>query len=189
MSVAYQRPIEMRILIDCFLVQTNPNWRLLMVHDGEGNEEVRATSRLYNDPRITYVETSERHGEYGHPNRKSFLEELISDRETFILLTNDDNYYCPVFVDMMLAKCDKNTGFVYCDTVHSHFKYDVLKTTVKVDRIDIGAFIVRADVARVVGFHNFAFNGDGYYAEECADYCRKHNLGIKCIPKPIFVHN
>jgi len=201
MSVAYERPIPMRILIDCFLVQTNPNWELTIIHDGKASEDVLRTVSLYKDPRIIFQESPERYGIYGHPNRKRFLENIETNYTDFILLTNDDNYYVPVFVDKVLTKCGSildspkkwnsplDVGMVYFDTVHSHFQYNVLKTEVRVDHIDVGSFVVRADVAKAVGFANFAFNGDGYYAVDCAHYCLSHGLGISYIPKPLFIHN
>jgi hypothetical protein len=189
MSVAYERPIPMRILIDCFLVQTNPNWELTIVHDGVASPEVWKTVSLYDDSRINFQESPERYGQYGHPNRKIFLEQLNPTKDEFVLLTNDDNMLVPVFIEEVLKRCVNNTGMIYWDAVHSHFQYNVLKSTIKVDRIDISSFVVRADVAKAVGFNNFAFNGDGYYAEECANACRHLGLRIDYIPKPLLIHN
>jgi len=189
MSVAYERPIPMRILIDCFLVQTNPNWELTIVHDGKASDAVLCTVALYNDPRIIFRESSERYGTYGHPNRKIYLEQTTPSIDSFILLTNDDNMYVPIFVNEIISRCIPNVGMIYFDAVHSHFKYDVLKTEVKVDRIDVGSFVTRADVAKAVGFTNFSFNGDGHYACACAKYCGEHGLSVVSIPKPYFIHN
>lgn len=184
------RPVPMRILIDCFLVQTNPNWELFIIHDGVGSKEVRAVGYNYaDDPRIRYFESFKRRGQYGHPNRKVFLQNTEVATDEFLLLTNDDNMYCPVYVEYMLNAIKPNTGMVYCDTVHSHFKYDVLKTKIAVDHIDIGSFIVRADIAKAVGFNHFEFNGDGMYAVECRDACLAKGLTIEYVPKAIFIHN
>lgn len=189
MSVAYERPIPMRILIDCFLVQTNPNWKLTIVHDGKASEAVNNITKLYDDPRIIFKESDQRYQQYGHPNRKIFLSELKGNKDDFVLLTNDDNYYVPVFVDEVLNLCKPDIGMVYCDAVHSHFQYNVLKTQVRVDRIDIGSFAVREDIAKAVGFNNFAFNGDGFYAEECALRVLSKRLQLKYIPKCFLIHN
>lgn len=189
MSVAYERPVSMRILMDCFLVQTNPNWSLTIIHDGNASDNIHNIVALYDDPRIIYKESPERYQTYGHPNRKIFLSELEGVHNSFILLTNDDNYYVPVFVQEILNKCVTGVGMVYWDTVHSHFGYDILKSEIKVDRIDIGSFVVREDVAHATGFNNFAFNGDGHYAVACAMRCRDAGLKIIYIPKPLFIHN
>lgn len=189
MAVAYERPIPMRILADCFLVQTAPDWELTFIHDGKAGEDVWKTVRLYDDPRVRFQESPERYGVYGHPNRKRFLASMESSIEDFVILSNDDNYYMPVFVEELLRRRTHDTGMIYWDAVHSHFQYNVLKSLIKVDHIDIGSFAVRVDIAKEVGFNNFAFNGDGYYAEECARKSLSKGLKIDYIPKPIFVHN
>jgi len=190
MAVAYERPIAMRILMDSFLMQTDPNWELTVLHDGWASDDVWNTVELYeNEPRIKYRQSEERYQQFGHPNRKMFLKELEPDPTSYVLLTNDDNYNIPVMVEKILNMCDTETGMVYFDTVHSHFDYNVLKSQIRVDQIDIGSFVVRADIAKEVGFNNFAFNGDGYYAVQCANMCLKNNLEIKYIPRPLFIHN
>jgi len=189
MSVAYERPIPIRILIDSFIVQTREDWKLTIIHDYKASNEVHKTIGLYDDPRIVYKESLKRLGAFGHPNRKQFLIESKGAKDELVLLTNDDNYYVPVFIEKILDVCKSNTGMVYCDTVHSHFDYNVLKTIIRADGIDIGSFLVRGDIAKKVGFNHFQFNGDGFYAKECALECIKRGLKIEYIPKPLFVHN
>ncbi len=189
MSVAYERPVSMRTLIDCLLVQTDPRWDLIIMHDGIGSDKIHEVVGLYNDLRVNFYETPYRMQQFGHPMRKAYLDSIDGDVQDFILMTNDDNYYVPVFVELMLKVCNDRTGFVYCDAVHSHFQYDILRTEIKVDRIDVGSFMVRSDVARKIGFNHFEFNGDGMYAEECANYCRANNLEVAYIPKCLFIHN
>jgi hypothetical protein len=179
----------MRGLIDCFLLQTNPNWELSIIYDGKAPQNIMDTMNLYNDSRIIFLESEQRNQQYGHPNRKMMLEKMETSSEDFVLMTNDDNYYVPVFVQYMLDQVRGAVGMVYCDSVHSHFKYIHHQTRIKVDHIDIGSFIVRIDIAKKVGFANFRFNADGYYAEACAMGCAKNRLSIKYISKPLFVHN
>lgn len=187
--VAYERAIAMRGLIDCFLLQTNPNWELAIIHDGRASQDVLDTINLYSDYRIIFSESEQRNQQYGHPNRKMMLEKMEMSSEDFVLITNDDNYYAPVFVEYMLREINPNVGMVYCDSVHSHFQYIHHKTQVRVDYIDIGSFIVRIDIAKRVGFGGVAFNADGVYACLCFDTCRKFGLCSAYIPKPLFVHN
>ena len=187
--VAYERPIAMRGLIDCFLLQTSPNWELRIIHDGCASQCVRDVIALYNDPRIIFIETEERTQTYGHLNRRRFLNEQQGDVGDFVLMTNDDNYYVPIFVDYMLGRIGANIGMVYCDSVHSHFQYIHHTTQVKLNHIDIGSFIVRLDIAKSVGFTGTAFNADGIYAIKCYDLCRRSGLCAVYVPKPLFIHN
>lgn len=188
-AVAYERPMPLRILCDCFLVQTNPNWELHIIHDGLASAEVRQSMREGLDERITFSESKTKYGNYGHPNRKAMLQSVKAEEGDFILITNDDNYYVPKFVEYMLGACVANVGMVYCDTLHSYLHYGVHHSELKEEGIDMGAFIVRADVAKEVGFNHYHFSADGAYAEECLAKCREKNMGIAYIAKPLFVHN
>lgn len=186
--VAYERPTALCGLIDSFRVQTNPNWELNIVHDSEASRAVREVVGLCHDDRVNYFESETRTKNYGHINRKVMLENMESSKD-FLLMTNDDNYYPPIFVEYFLREIKDDVGMVYCDSVHSHFEYNHHKTKIQVDHIDIGSFIVRVDIAKKVGFHGTEFNADGYYAELCFEECKKNGLREVYIPKPIFVHN
>lgn len=188
--VAYCRAIPLRILIDCFLVQTNPNWILHIVHDGPAPQEVKDVIALYNDPRILYFETPSVNGYYGHPNRGLILKQLTLNHRDCVLMTNDDNYYVPKFVEYILKEYRKeDVGFVYCNTVHSYYEYNLLISEIAENHIDMGSFVVKLDIAKRIGFHHIHLSADGTYAVECANYCRLRRLRIIHIAKPIFIHN
>jgi len=190
--VAYKRVIPLRILIDSFLNQTDPRWRLYIIHDGPAPDDVRAVTNQYNDQRIRFEESEQRNGYWGHPNRRKMLEKLVFNRTDYLLMTNDDNYYVPRFVEMMLSRTKNGldkTGMVYCDTVHNYSNYDVLKTKMKTGSVDMGSFITRVDIAKKIGFKYVVVEADGKFAEECAMYCRKYKLEVKYIPKALFIHN
>jgi len=188
--VAYERPIKMRLLIDSFIVQTNPEWELNIIYDGPPPEDILHTMSLYDDKRIVFENTPVRTQNYGHLNRRMMLDKIESSGDNdFILMTNDDNYYVPVFIDYFLKEIGTDIGMVYCDSVHSHFDYIHHKTKIQVDQIDIGSFIVRLDIAKRVGFDGIEFNADGYYAEDCLAACKSWGLREAYIPKPLFVHN
>lgn len=191
-AVAYHRPIQLRILIDSFLVQTNGRWTLHVIHDGTAPYSVHEVMGLpeYQDPRIKFTETPQVNGYWGHPNRRDGLKQLSLNHRDYVLLTNDDNYYVPRFVEYFLKECrDGKIGFIYCDAIHSYEQYNLFISEVKENHIDMGSFIVKLDVARRVGFNHTHLSADGRYAEECANYCRIRRLGIVHIPKPLFVHN
>jgi len=187
--VAYERPIELRGLIDSFLLQTDDRWALDIIHDGEASDAVWDTIHLYNDSRIRFFESETRNGNYGHPNREGMLKKLDDSSNDYVLITNDDNYYVPVFVEYMLGECADHVGFVYCDSVHSHFKYTHHNTQIREHWIDIGSFIVRIDIAKGVGFVGNSFSADGVYAEHCYESCCVQKLDTSYIPKPLFIHN
>lgn len=184
----YKRWQTLRLLIDCFMVQTIPNWKLHIVHDGEATQEVRDVVAMFKDSRISLTETKERRQMYGHPNRRDMLQSIVGEKDDFVLITNDDNIYLPVFVEYFLKECRLNTGMVYCDTIHSILNYGVLQTKIKENYIDMGSFMVSLSVAKKVGFNHVHFSADGRYAEECLHECNRQGLVATYIPKPLFVH-
>jgi hypothetical protein len=191
---AYQKTIPLRILIDSFLSQTNSNWKLHIVHDGKALPEMIKMMKLsycdyWNDARINFLETDERQNQFGHPNRKMMIQKVQGDKGDFILITNDDNYYVPTFVDNFLKECSDRVGFVYCNTLHSYMNYSVLRTEVRQNFIDMGSFAVRLDIAKAVGFNSFHEQADGLYAEQCAQHCKNIQLERRYIDKALFIHN
>lgn len=186
---AYCKAIPLRGLIDSFILQTNRNWILHIIHDGPAPTEIKDIVLSYEDSRILFCETEKRLAFHGHPNRKIALEKLPSSSEDWVLMTNHDNYYVPKFVEYFLALCDSAVGIVYCNTIHSHFLYNLHYSKLVEYGIDMGAFIVRLDVAKKTGFNHVCFTADGLYAKECANTCARINLQIKYINKFLFVHN
>jgi hypothetical protein len=186
----FGRAITLRRLIDCFVLQTNPNWVLHIIHDGPPPREIPAVMSLYHDFRIQYEETPQVNGNWGHPNRQIMLHKMVLNHRDFVLMTNDDNMYVPSFVGEFLKKArnGENVGMVYCDTMHSYMEYEILKTQLKENLIDMGSFIVRVDVAKKVGFTHIHFSADGTYAVNCAAQCRSGRLACLYIPKPLFIH-
>lgn len=187
---ALNRPIELRHMIDSILLQTSKDWILHIIHDGPPPKEITKVMSLYDDERIKFTSTPQINGKWGHPNRKLMLRTVQANSDDYILITNEDNYHMPVFVEYFLKQTKAGgVGFVYCDTVHSYMGYEILKTKPVENLIDMGSFIVRADIAKSVGFNHEHLSADGRYAMECARICRRKLLRILYIPKAIFVHN
>lgn len=186
---AYQRIIPLRILIDCFLIQTNPNWKLYVIHDGEMPEGMKDIINLYNDPRITFEYTKVKTGHSGFINRDMMIKRTIGADEDFIMSTNDDNYYPPTFVDEMLKLVTPTAGIIYCNMIHSHFDYSVLTTILQVYYIDLGVFAVRLPVAKRVGIKNLSDIADGLYVQDCLAECNRCGMTTHKTEKIIFIHN
>lgn len=191
--IAYKRSIALRGLIDSFVMQINPHWILTMVHDGPAPEDVQDTMKLYdNDKRICWFDTEKQPGDYGHANRRAMLRMLEGDTDDFVLITNDDNYYVPGFVEYVfreVVNSRQKVGMVYCDFLHHRFEWDVVNALPKLNHIDMGAFVVRLSLAQEVGFIHNEPHADGLFAEECDAACKNKRLRVIHIPKVLFVHN
>jgi hypothetical protein len=177
------------MLIDCFIIQTDSRWNLHIIYDGPAPKEIQEVIGLYNDCRINFYCSAQRNGNYGHPNRRRVLDKLAGEPGDFVLMTNDDNVYVPVFVEMMMQNATRLVGIVSCNTVHSHFQYRVHESRLVENGIDMGAFIVKYEIAKAIGFKYDDFSADGKYAEECANACRCASMDMVHIDKPYFVHN
>lgn len=200
-SVTFCQPTELLVFVSSLVLQSNPDWDLRIIHDGPIPENVLKIMSIYNDQRIQLAHSDIRHQKYGHPNRKHALNELQGSPNDYVLLTNCDNYYVPTFVEEVMAATrymringqgfmeEIRIGIVYTDTLHSHLQYNVHKSQLKEGFVDMGAFIVRFDVAKSVGFLWDHFSADGRYAEECKKKCDELGLEVRYIPKPLFVHN
>jgi len=189
--VTYNHTHELEVSIGSFLLQTNPNWEMLIVHDGPAPKVVhKIMDRYKDDPRIKFTCTLKRNGKYGHINRRYFLNSLVADENDWVLLSNSDNYYCPQFVSQMMEATKKeNAGFIYSDTIHSHLNYGYHRSRLFEGGLDMGCFIVRADISKFVGFTHDDFSADGFYAESCAKECARRGLVAYHIARALFVHN
>lgn len=188
-ATAFNRPTELKRLVYDFIVQTNPNWTLRVIHDGPAPDGIPQFFKTLKDPRVEFDFTKNINGYWGHPNRRMMLTETEGDADDYVLITNDDNQYVMAFVEIMLLVCNPGVGLVTCDTIHNYWKYDILKTRIKVGAIDMGSFIVKLDVAKAVGFNSIVNVADGIYAEECAAECHKRGLSVLGINKALFIHN
>lgn len=189
--VAYRRPQSLQVLLHCFLAQTSQNFRLLVIHDGPDDEiaSILAEFASRYPHRIDYLFTEERYNDYGHSLRQIGLERATTP---YVLFTNDDNYYVPVFVETVLRVIEENDpDIVLFDMVHSHdaygLTYYVLITEPRMNRFDVGSGVFRTDLARAVGWRSRDFAADGIFIQDVVAH--KPNLKIEKIDKVLFVHN
>ncbi len=193
--VTYKRPKLLKVLIESFLAQTIQNFEILVMHDGP-DEETRLILEDYakNYPgKVTPYFSDNRYNDYGHSLRDLGIAMCKSQ---YLLLTNDDNYYAPVFIENMFEAIEtQKLDIVYCDMVHSHvfpelpnpIGYQTLITEPRRWRIDIGAFIARTDLAKIVGFRDKGFEGDATYFEDLLSLVPEPKVGK--VEKVLFVHN
>ncbi len=192
--VSYKRVPQLRTLIYSLLAQTNRDFSIHIIHDGgdpSTREAVREISFQNPELRLKYTETDQRFNDYGHSLRSIGLQQSKAD---YTLLTNDDNYYVPIFVQEMLnmAKNEKS-DIVYCDMVHNHVfldlpnpvGYQVLISQPVLNRIDMGAFIFRTKIGQQIGFNSRAFEADWDFF----DSMQTAGARLSKIEKVLFVHN
>jgi len=191
--VTYQRTSQLMCLLWSLECQTFSNFKIRIIHDGHHAETQSAVESFASKSsiQISYDESKIRFNDYGHSLRQWGLQESESE---FLLLTNDDNYYTPNFLEEMFELLFSKKGdIVYCDMVHSHVMkdlpnpigYQTLVTEEKFCRIDIGCFIFRTSLGQRVGFKARDFNADWTFF---SDMISTKPEVVK-LPKVMFVHN
>jgi hypothetical protein len=157
-------------IIGSMICQTHKNWELLLIHDGKNETGLRKIVDAVGDKRITYIETKERRGNWGHSYRKEYLEGLREAETGYVLITNGDNQYAPVFFEYMLKNMHNNHNVVatYCsDMVHSYKAWQVIPCSLRRGYLDSGGVLIRKDVACDVGWNNTVeHSADWLYFDE-----------------------
>lgn len=179
----YNRIYPLKSMLSSLLAQTNNNWVANVIIDNP-TENLSKYLDFPMDPRITYTVLDERYNDYGHTPREIFKQQSIAD---YIVMTGDDNYYTPNFVEELISTVGDKPGLVYWDMVHSHFNYQYFKCIPAHGQIDMGAFATRTDLAKQIKL-NTGFAADGDFI---VDYMRKFGKSEKTVKinKVLFVHN
>jgi hypothetical protein len=140
-----------------------------------------------------YVITDTRYNDHGHSLRELGIK--LADTE-YILITNDDNYYCPRFLEFMFEPVkNQSADIVYCDMIHSYnnagfrgtLPYSFFETTPERGSIDMGAFIAKTSMAKQVGFRDRTWCGDATYLEDLLAI--KQSPVVVKVPQVLFIHN
>jgi glycosyltransferase involved in cell wall biosynthesis len=194
--VAYRRYEKIPVLIYSLMCQTYQDFRLVVIHDGDDARmrNILSTLREGFPDRLDFVFTDRRFADYGHSLRALAIEKCDTE---FMMLTNDDNYYAPTFLELMFKKADsEGLDLVLCDMVHSHNKpggrpqgsYEAFHTEPSTNNADIGCFILKTELAKRVGFRDKGFAGDGTFID---DVMNKSGCTVKWgkVDKILFVHN
>lgn len=196
--VSYKRYEMIPILIHSFLAQTLQNFKLLIIHDGydQRMDEILSVFKRDYPDRVDYQFSETRFNDYGHTLRDIGIKQADTE---YVLITNDDNYYAPRFLEQMFhaidARPDAHPDIVYCDMIHSHnnpglrwqLPYNRFETAPKRNHIDIGCFIAKSELAKKVGFRDKGFAGDATYFEDLLKAAPKPRV-VK-IPMVLLVHN
>jgi glycosyltransferase involved in cell wall biosynthesis len=164
--------------------QTNPNWTAHVVIDGETDlyEDVKG---WYQDiPKVKFSHIKGPNKDWGHSARQYGLSLAT---EYWCVMTGDDNYYMPTFVDEFLKEGKGKVTFVYCDMVHNSYNYQPIKSEVRLGGIDIGNFMSVTESAKDIILDTTDYNADYKWI---VDYLKKQfQKKMTKIDKVLYVHN
>lgn len=141
-------------IISSLLLQTHKKWKLLLVHDGPETKGMEVL--VPDDPRIEFVISPKRGGKWGHYIRQVAIQAKKDDAD-FVVVTNADNYYVPVFCEYMLKGFEQHPSAVsvYCSQmVHSYKHWQVIDCKLQRGFLDSGGVMVRSKQAAAVGWRD-----------------------------------
>lgn len=182
----YNRPHQLMGIISSIFSQTSPNWKIHVVADAIYDGYQKIKDYFEGDDRIRFSELNGPHNDWGHTARNYGLGLAT---EEWIVMTGDDNYYMPVFVEEFLNVVDEKTHFVLCNMIHNwvNKEYHYINSVPKLGAIDIGNFMTRTQLSNKLTLDITKGDSDGLFVEK---YIRKYPDGsIKKINKPLYVHN
>jgi hypothetical protein len=170
-------------MLASLVAQTNPDWGAHVVIDNHEDEDNVKLVESFNDPRIRWSKMDKRYNDWGHTPREYGKQK---SEAKYIIMTGDDNYYTPNFIQEISVLCNVEVGMVYWDMVHSHYKYAYFKCVPAGGQIDMGAFATRRDLAQQIPLGT-DFAADGWFVEQFKQ--KFPTQSISKINKVLFVHN
>jgi len=199
-SVTYNHGYKLKCFIDSIRSQSSNNWRLNIIHDGNG-ELFESTKKdlekngYLDHPHIHFKATEQRYNDYGHTLRDFGLQNPISQSD-YTVITNADNYYVPEWLSILNNWIDRDLDFIMWDCVHNHIgnyqfdricPYGLCTSNIRESSLDMGAAAIKTKIAQKVGFKYSHFEGDWGYFSDCLKFCEKDKIGK--IPSILFTHN
>lgn len=170
-------------MILCLQRQSYRNWEAVIVTDGI-NADARSLISVMNDPRLVFVETVEKKGQWGHPYRNLGIQQCKGD---LIGLTNDDNYYVPGYLHQMVkAMVANDCDLIMCDMLHTYQNWDRLETLPFQNKADLGNWLVKASIAKSTPWPGNDMRDDGKYVEAIAE---KADGKIGILRRSLFIKN
>lgn len=182
----YNRPNHLMCTINSIVSQRSDKWYIHVIADCPPNNSLdKIINYFEGDERIKFTILEERYNDWGHTPRNIGLDKA---KEDWVIMTGEDNYYAPVFVDHFLDGSEKY-DFVYCDMIHNwtDSQYHHIKCKPKLYNIDIGCFMVRRNKLNGLRLDTTKTESDGLFVEEYLKINK--NSKIKYIEKPLYVHN
>lgn len=175
-------------IISSLIMQTNRNWELWLIHDGPGDGSAETFIQVINDDRIKYFETHEHKGMWGHYIRSEWLQKV---KTKYVIISNPDNYYTPVFIERCFVEFKKrrtSIGIFCLQMVHSYTNWGVINCRFARGFIDCGGVMLKTKEAVSVGWNNITdHSADWFFFNDIAKAYGVNKF--TSIPGCLFQHN
>jgi glycosyltransferase involved in cell wall biosynthesis len=165
-STAYNR---YPMIIPSLICQSHQNWELHIIHDGQ-NDIYRQQVASFNDKRVIYTENIPRQANYGHPVKQKALidikNNIIGADSDYVVMTNEDNYFMPAYLERMMAGFRDKIVATYCSMVYNLWGYMPMDCKLEMGRIDCACVMMKKEVACDMGWRSMEFAADWRYFED-----------------------
>lgn len=181
----WERPEELKLILQSLMVQTNPNWTAHVIIDGLTNDYREVKDMYQNESRVRFSHVDGPNNDWGHTARNYGLDHA---QEEWIVMTGDDNYYIPTFVQNFLTEGEEGRDLVYCDLLHEMKRddYQSIKSRIAEGYIDIGNFMTRRTIIGDLRLITNSYQADFKFV----NYINKYKTSkVGKINKILYVHN
>ena len=181
----WERPEKLKLILQSLVLQTNLNWICNVVIDGLTTEYREVKDMYQDEERVRFSHVDGPNNDWGHSGRNYGLD---NSREEWVVMSGDDNYYTPTFVDNFLNLARYNVDFVYCDMVHDMKRddYQPIPSKLQLGWIDIGNVMFRRSVIGDLRLKKDSYDADWKFIDYITTNKTKR---IKKINKILYVHN
>lgn len=183
----YSRKDHLMCIINSIVAQRSDRWKVHVVADCPPDGTLEKIINYFDgEERIKFTILPERYNDWGHTPRNYGVENATED---WVVMTGEDNYYTPIFVDNFLSAVTPKVGMVFCNMVHNwtNHQYFAIDSEPEYGKIDIGNFMIRRKLAQQMKLNPQIAQADGLYVEEFKVKFPEQKI-IK-IPKLLYVHN
>jgi glycosyltransferase involved in cell wall biosynthesis len=182
----YNNPDHLMCIISSIRAQTKDAWKVHVVADCPPVGTLNKIMDYFKeDDRIKFTILNKRYNDFGDSPRNYGIEKAT---EEWIVMTGEDNYYAPIFVEEILSLVDDKTNFIYCNMILDHKKkiYVPVNTRIELGFIDTGCYAVKSNLAKEIKLEpQYVGYADWVFADK---YTKKFG-GIKHTKKMLYVHN
>jgi hypothetical protein len=184
----FSRTNHLITIVGSLMSQSNPNWKAHIVADCPDEDIVKRINEMvtfFNDDRIKLTVLDKRYNDWGHTPRQYGLDNATQE---WVVMTGEDNYYVPDFVDSMLSQSE-HQHFVYCDMVHNwvNKEYILVKTKLQLGAIDIGCFMTKTNMAQRIKLNTSHEWADWFFVQDFTNKFKQAKI-LK-VNKILYVHN
>jgi glycosyltransferase involved in cell wall biosynthesis len=175
---AFDRPNHLACLLRALQVQTQPDFEVMVADNSPGGVMGRVVKDIRDD-RFQHIRT-------GMGNCYESANWLASYATgDYFCFPNDDNYYVPLFLELMLAP---DVDLTYCDMVYDPrggTEYRAVTVEPVMNLIDKGGFLIRRKKFQPFPWQESLIYADGMLIERLV----AEGVSHKKVPGILWVHN